>query len=210
MIELAEPEISVSTLSTDSRFELVTELDHHSLMDFVRVYFQERKSVITIGHSVFSGLVGGVIGATFLLQWDAAGKHIAQFGWGFLATFLLLVPLHEVIHALTYKLCGAQDIRWSYSLKSFAVYVIAHHFVAGRQAFFWVAVAPTFTINALLIAGCFALPDYRMLCLSALFFHTGGTVGDWALVNYFYLRQGDDLYTYDDADFSKSYFYRRR
>ncbi|HUW93602.1 MAG TPA: hypothetical protein VMV74_10600, partial [Bacteroidales bacterium] len=48
---------------------------------------------------------------------------------------VLLVPLHEGLHLLPFRLAGARDIRLGSDLKQGIIYITAHRFVADRRLF---------------------------------------------------------------------------
>lgn len=72
-----------------------------------------------------------------------------------------------------------------------------------------VALAPFVAITIVLAGVALAFPSLRPITLGALLLHTGGTSGDWALLNFMRLHRGGEVYTYDDAETGTSYFYRR-
>jgi hypothetical protein len=115
-------------------------------------------------------------------------RSLGDFGLAFVALFVVILPLHELLHAAAYRLVGARDIRWDYSMRMLAVWVIAHRFVAGTRAFLMVAFAPFVVLNAALIAGAIAFPKIAVLLLFVLLWHIHGTAGDWALLNFVWLH----------------------
>jgi hypothetical protein len=123
--------------------------------------------------------------------------------------FIVLLPLHEGIHGAVYQICGAQDVRFGGSLKQFYAYAVAHKFVVGQRAFAWVAVTPFLIINALLVAAAVMFPAHSFFLIAVLLFHTAGTSGDFAMLNFLWRHRRDEVYTYDDADEHRSFFYKR-
>ena len=122
---------------------------------------------------------------------------------------MVVLPLHEALHAVAYWLAGARDVRWDYSLRMLAVWVIAHRFVVSTGAFLFVALAPFVVLNALLVVAAIAFPQYAVLLLFVLLVHLHGCAGDWSLVNFVWLHRERGFWTYDDAVTGKSYFYGR-
>jgi hypothetical protein len=47
------------------------------------------------------------------------------------------------------------------------------------------------------------------VCLGALWLHTAGCAGDFALVNFLYKHRRKALVTYDDVETARSFFYAR-
>ena len=192
-----------------SDYELLGELTHASLGDFVLEYFLHRHSWLTWTHHLLS--LATLIAAltTAVLQDRGVLRTAVDFTLSLAALFVVILPLHEALHAAGYRLCGARDIRWDYSLRMAAVWVIAHRFVAERRTFVFVALAPFVVLNALLIAGAIAFPAHAVLLLFLLLAHLHGCSGDWSLLNFVWLHRARGFWTFDDADTGKSYFFGR-
>jgi hypothetical protein len=122
-------------------------------------------------------------------------------------SFFALLPIHELIHAVFYKIAGAQDVRFGASLRQVYAYAIAHHFVANRLVFTWVAIAPFIVINSILVLGAIFLQQNAFYLIGVLFLHTAGTSGDFAMLNYLWVHRHQVIYTFDDAVENKTYFY---
>jgi hypothetical protein len=198
--------MDVISLQTSPTVQLIAELDHKNLLPFVAEYYRQRRSwVVWLHYGLSLGLLALLV-AVGVGQKLTLDGWLTQFGLAML-TFFALVPIHEAIHGLAYRFFGATDVRFSYSLRQFYAYAIAHNFVVGRREFIWVALMPFLAITAGFGALVFLLPAYRFYALAVLLVHTSGTSGDWALLNYVWLHRGTQLYTYDDAERHKTYFY---
>ncbi|HEX2059169.1 MAG TPA: DUF3267 domain-containing protein, partial [Thermoanaerobaculia bacterium] len=134
---------------------------------------------------------------------------VKAFGIAFVSLFVVILPLHEALHAVAYRMVGARDVRWDYSARMMAVWVIAHRFVVGTGAFAFVALAPFVVLNALLVAGAIVFPQYALLLLFVLLWHLHGCAGDWSLLNFVWFHRARGFWTYDDAEAGVSYFYGR-
>lgn len=190
-------------------YTLLREMTHATLGEFVLQYFLRHGSWITRLHHLLSlGTLGAIV-------WIAAARDhsflrcLRDFGLAFGALFAVILPLHELLHAAAYRLVGARDIRWDYSVRMLAVWVVAHRFVAGARAFVIVALAPFVILNALLVAGAVFRPQHALFLLFVLLWHLHGAAGDWALLNFVWLHRDRGFWTYDDAEVGKSYFYGR-
>jgi hypothetical protein len=190
-------------------YELTGDLSHATIIEFVVEYFLRRHSWLTWLHHSMSV-------ATFLLAVAIAWQQgrgflrpLGEFGLAFVAMLAVLLPLHEVLHAIAYRLIGARDIRWGYSLRMTAVWVIAHRFVAGTRGFVFVALAPFVVINGLLIVLALSLPERAVFILFVLLWHLHGCAGDWGLLNFVWLTRDRGFWTYDDAVTGKSFFFGR-
>lgn len=190
-------------------YRLLAVLSHARIAEFIVEYFFRRGTWLTrLHHAMSLATLGAVV--WIAIDRGTGWLHVVKaFGLAFVALFLVILPLHELLHALAYRLSGARDIRWDYSMRLLAVWVSAHHFVAGVGAFAFVALAPFVVLNALLIAGAIVFENATIFLLFVLLWHLHGASGDWALLNFCWLHRGGELWTYDDADGAESFFLTR-
>ncbi len=121
---------------------------------------------------------------------------------------LLLIPVHEGLHLIPFRLAGARDIRMGTDLRQGIVYVTAHRFVAGTGFFTLVAMTPFLTITAgIIIIMVFSPPWWKWVLSLALLIHTTMCAGDAALIGYMCGFKNRRAYTWDDADKKEAYFY---
>ncbi|HYO78008.1 MAG TPA: DUF3267 domain-containing protein [Thermoanaerobaculia bacterium] len=200
--------MTIDELSTPD-YTLTGELTHATLSDFVVDYFFRRGSWLTrVHHAMSLATLAAAIG-TAVAQERGFGRTFLDFGIAVIALFVLVLPLHELLHALAYRLAGARDIRWDYSARMLAVWVIAHRFVVSTRAFVFVALTPFVILNALLIAGAILFPAYAVVLLFVLLVHLHGCAGDWSLLNFVWLHRERGFWTFDDAVAGRSYFFGR-
>lgn len=127
---------------------------------------------------------------------------------GFVAIPLLMIPVHEVLHLIPFRLAGARDIRLGADLRQGIFYVTAHRFVAGTRLFVLVALAPFVTITAgILVAIAFCPVWWKWALSISLMVHTTMCAGDAALLGYMTGFRNRRVYTWDDADRREAYFY---
>jgi hypothetical protein len=120
---------------------------------------------------------------------------------------LLLIPIHELIHGLFYKLVGAKKVSYSADWKKLIFYAAADKFVARKYSFVVLAFAPFVLINiVLLYIISIANGQWAWFFIGTLLIHTGGCAGDFALVNYFNKHWDKDPITYDDLTKGETYF----
>ncbi len=121
---------------------------------------------------------------------------------------LLLVPLHEGLHLVPYRLAGARDIRLGYDLRQGIIYITAHRFVIGKRLLSFVAMTPFAIVTAGLIISIALCPVWWQWVLSvSLFVHTTMCAGDAAMLTYTNSFNGQEVFTWDDADLMEAYFY---
>lgn len=121
---------------------------------------------------------------------------------------LLLVPLHEGLHLVPFRLAGARDIRLGTDLRQGIIYIAAHRFVTGKRLLSFVAMTPFAIVTAGMIAAIALCPVWWQWVLSiALFVHTTMCAGDAAMLTYTGSFSGKEVFTWDDADLMEAYFY---
>jgi hypothetical protein len=188
---------------------LLGEMTHETLAEFVIHWFFRRSSWLTWAHHLMSlaALIAAI--ATAVVQRHGVFRTLADFVLSLAVLVLVILPLHEGLHAVAYRLIGARDIRWDWSPRMLAVWVIAHRFVVGSRGFVFVALAPFVVLNAILIAAAVLWPQFAVLLLFVLLVHLHGCAGDWSLLNFVWLNRERGFLTYDDAVAGKSYFFGR-
>jgi hypothetical protein len=185
------------------QFELLRALRHEELVDFALEYFFRRPTWFTRVHHAMS-----IVTIVALVAMSSGFlRALVSFVLATVTMFVVILPLHEAIHAAAYWFIGARRIRWGIMPRLLAAYVVAEGFVAGRTKFLFVALAPFFLINGALIASAIAWPRYSEYLLSLLLWHIAGVSGDWALMNFYWMERSRDIYTVDEE--GVSYFYAR-
>jgi len=192
-----------------TEYALVAEMTHASLAEFVVEYFIRRTSWLTGLHHLMTLVTVAAIVVLALAQDRTLLACLRDFGLALAALFLVILPVHEALHAVAYRLAGARDIRWDYSWRMAAVWVTAHRFVVTTRPFVFVALAPFVVINAALLVAAVMLPQYAIFLLFVLLWHLHGAIGDWSLLNFIWLQRERGFWTFDDADAGKSYFFGR-
>lgn len=196
------------TLSTPE-YRLLAEMHHASLAEFVIEYFIRRMTWLVLLHHAMSLATVIVVALVIDRQNVNWRDGLAAFGLAFAALLIVILPIHELLHAAAYRMAGARDIRWDYSMKMAAVWVVAHRFVVTTRPFLFVALAPFVVINTILIAGVMLFPKVAVFLLFVLLWHLHGAIGDWSLINFIWIHRRLGFWTFDDADLGKSYFYGR-
>jgi hypothetical protein len=200
---------TVTQLTTDPQYEQLAEIGHKTMMPFLLEYYLRRLSLLLVLHYAITLAV--FVGWVWVSVQSPAGLGGSLGGLGLaLLAFLVIVPLHELIHGLAYRATGATDVRYGMSVREATAYAVAHNFVADWRAFTFVAVAPFVVITTALLLAILVWPAQHLFLFTVLLLHTTATLGDCALLNYFWVNRRRTLYTYDDADKKLSYIYARR
>ena len=205
---------TVEQIKNDSSFQLLDKLHYDDIVDFATEYVRKRT------RSMFYYLALIII--FFILQWAAflygifandmnTISLLKQFLYGLIISLTIVIPFHELIHALGYFLLGARKIRFGAVLKHFAFYAVADDFVANRNAFIFLALSPFVIVSLLNLAGFIFVQGYASYTyISVLFFHATMCAGDFALLSYFEFHRDKELYTFDDVGKKTSYFYFKK
>jgi hypothetical protein len=184
------------------------ELDHSELIPFVKANMKQTNP-LSVFYWAFN-LAAIALFIFFIIQETrlSIGEAFAKFLLGFFLFFLVLLPIHELIHGLFYKLSGAPDVKFAAQWRKLIFYCVADGFVADTKSFLLVALTPFLIINACLIIMMFyATPGLFYTFLGALILHTGGCFGDFGLASYLYNHKLSRPVTYDDAAGKKTYFF---
>ncbi|MDO8992465.1 MAG: DUF3267 domain-containing protein, partial [Daejeonella sp.] len=155
------------------------------------------------------GLTGYLLVSDFNSETYSFAAKFTNFSYG-LALALLLLPLHEYIHVLAYKMNGAANTSYDANLRKFYFMALADKFVANKREFQIVALAPFLIISSILIGFIFiADQNWILTCVATLLAHTAMCSGDFGLLSYFDYHQDKDVVTYDEVGNNISCFYGR-
>lgn len=201
--------LSVADLQDSEQFDRLTTLGHTEIAAFAKEYYWLRRSWITWAHYALSIVILAALLRVGFVEHLGFDAWMTRFGNAVLS-FIVLLPLHEWLHGVAYRLHGARDIRYGVNLRKLYAYAVAHNFVIGRRGFAWVAITPFLVITAGLVVATVIFDAHRFFLAGVLLLHTAGTSGDFAMLNYLWLHSHREVYTYDDADSHTSYFYARR
>lgn len=204
--------MTVEKLQNDTSFQLLLMLRHDEILGFVQDEFSSRTWSMRL-YILLNFLLLAVIVVfavldirNALIGWD---KLLGYFSLGILLVFTLLIPLHEGIHGLAYKLVGAPRVSYGVNWKKFYFYAVADKFVIDRNSFIFIALAPFFVITLLIVAIFFmAFVEMKWVLWGVLFMHTAACAGDFAMVSFYEkYRECEEMVTFDDVKENISFFY---
>ena len=182
-------------------------LDHDDLLPFVKQNFHNRNLII------YLFWVQGLTGLAFLIYTVYNMADIASFWmiilWIFAGLFstILLVPVHEGLHGLAYKICGAREVSYGANWKQLYFTASAHLFTANFRQFLVIGLAPFIMISISAISLYMIASDQlKLFIASSLWFHNLMCVGDFSILGYFYQYRNYSPVTFDDMDTKRSYF----
>ncbi len=188
-------------------YSLHAVLHHSEIATFIKPYFFKWNFAM-IFYRLFIILLTVYIIYT-LRQTEAFWHFFLQVLFG-IALFAFIIPIHELVHGIAYKISGAKKVSYKAEWKKFVFYAMADGFITKKISFVLLAIAPFILLNSIMILCLFLIPStYYFVLLGLLLMHTAGCSGDFALVSYFETFWEKDPVTYDDVIAKVSYFYIR-
>ena len=202
-------------LQNESEFELLTEVSHQNLREFVVEQIREEKTIIRV-YSIYQVIM--VMLFTFLLTrgiiFSVKGNHdlLVQIGWSLLFSVTALIVIHELLHALAYLAMGARKISFGVILKKFIFYAMANRQVIAPKAFHIVALTPFVVVKLICLIGCLEFYNNQLMYffLSVMCLHSLFCAGDMAMLAFYKLHRRKEIYNFDDRSEGKTYFYARK
>ncbi len=212
MSETGKPEIE--QLHQPDNFQLVGELSHSEIAEFVINELKHVRWPMLIFYLFTAALLLMIVAitaanaiSTFIPWRSFLGGLVAGTAVG----VLLVIPFHEGLHGLAYRLAGAKKIKYGMDLRQMIFYASAPGFVASRYDFLVVALFPFILINLVFTSGIiWGQPFIQWTSLVALFMHSTMCIGDFAMLNFMASYPGKKIYTYDDGRSKVSYFFVSR
>lgn len=202
--------LDVERLQHDPGYQLIQELDFNDMIPFVLTSIRKRGFISTL-YVVLN--LGFLIGALLIIL---IGLVNSQLTWtmiikqtllGVFFGSILIIPIHELLHGMAYRILGARNIKYGADLQQLIFYVTAdRHPVSGIQLHF-LALTPIVVINFFLAALVLIwFPNIILFSTLFLLSHNVMCIGDFAMVNYV-RHQNRKVFNFDDTEKKKSYFY---
>lgn len=206
--------MTIQSLKEDSSYSLLLVLPHDNILPFVSKYLNTKTWIMRFYFGFLILVSIGIIAwAAIDLKNDLIGfwSLLICFSLGAIPVFIPLIPLHEGLHGLAYKIVGAPKISFGANWRMFYFYAVADRFIANRKAFVFIALLPFIVINlSALIPLVYVSVSLKWLLLGVLFIHTTACAGDFAMLGFYEsYRKASEVLTYDDVKEKRSYFYVR-
>jgi hypothetical protein len=149
---------------------------------------------------------------SIIFAFKGHSEQITGIGLAFLFSFSVLIAIHELLHAIAYWLTGARKISFGVILKKFIFYALADRQVIAEKAFHIVALAPLVIIKAICLfvilkteSSVLLYFSLTIMCLHSLF-----CAGDMAMLAFYRIHRGKEIYNFDNRSEGKTYFYIRK
>ena len=206
--------VSVDDLWNTEKFNHIKTLRYQEIVGFV---FENIKLKNGATRWYFSyNLINLILLTSLIIYGLSTGSLVFKtlskfFLFGLLAGSIAVIPVHEIIHGITYLLHGAPKIFFGADLRQMIFYVASDKYVLNRKGFFRVALSPFIIINlATIFLSIYLNINWCIFALSFLLFHNIMCIGDFAMVSYFLKHKDKELYTYDDHKEKTSYIFEKR
>jgi hypothetical protein len=206
--------LSPEDLKDESKFELLTEVSHQKLREFVVAQITEEKHIIRT-YSIYQVVM--ILIFTFLLTRGIVlsikghSETMISIVLAVVFSFSALIVIHELLHALAYLITGARRISFGVIPKKFIFYALADRQVIAPRAFHIVALAPFIVVKLICLIGFIDFynqqPMYfflSIMCLHSLF-----CAGDIAMLAIYRIHKEKEIFNFDNKSEGKTYFYSR-
>ena len=208
------PNPSIEELRNPEKFELISQLNHSQIKEFVinqltqngkiiKVYMIYQILMIMVGMFFFTrSIVLAFQGLPTPLYYSLAALVFC---------FSILIVIHELLHGIALKLAGAKRVTYGGYLKKFIFYAESDQFVINRRQFAFIALTPLFAVKLVTLVGIIFLfhqPVFYFL-IFVMSAHSLFCAGDIGLLSIFYKIKNIEIFTFDVKAEKTSYFYRR-
>jgi len=196
-------------LEESDKYKKLQDLDHNEMVPFLLDNLKNRNPINAIfKHGTM--LLIALILFVWIGRWNTT-LFFAGLGVGLIFTFTVGLILHELLHLLVYKILGAKKTRLRMLWDQGAVAAVADQFVVSEIEFYWLAFTPFVVLTAAGLVALFMTTGWIFYAVSFfLVIHTMACIGDFSLAGYMYENRDQEIYTFDDVENDKSYFFVRK
>lgn len=208
-------QLTPKDLIEDENFELLAEVDHLHIKDFIFEQIVMKKQIIRLYSAYQLGMIALflflLVKAIILFSKDMK-EPLFAIGISLLFSFSLLIILHELIHALAYRLQGSGKITFGAIWHKFIFYAVADQQVIDYPTFKIVALAPFITVKivCILLTIFFWSSPPAYFFLSLMCIHSLFCAGDIAMLAFYNIHSDKEIYNFDDLNQKKTFFYYRK
>lgn len=197
-------------LRDDPRYWQVVELEFNQMIPFVLEQIRRRSPVsfffLIVNLVMLAGIIAYIIQVLSADQL-APGKVIVWSLYGIAAGSLAVVPVHEGIHVLAYKILGAGRVHIGADLEQMIFFVTSDRYPVSGKELSFLALAPFVVINLATVGIVIWIsPAFLLFPAFFLFTHNLMCIGDYAVVNFVYLHPRR-VYSFDEVEEKRSYFF---
>lgn len=202
-------------LLDENEFELMTEVSHQDLKEFVVDQISQEKLIIrtySIYQLVMVLLLMFFLSKSVVLAVKDLPEMLIPIALAIVFSFSVLVIIHELLHALAYLLTGARKISFGAIIKKFVFYALADRQVISPRAFHIVALAPFILVKLACLIGIVIFFNQQLMyfCIAVMCLHSLFCAGDIAMLAFYHIHSEKEIYNFDDKAKGKTYFYARK
>ena len=208
------PNPTIDELRNPEKFELVAQLSHEQIKEFVveqisgntkiiRFYMYYQILMITVGMFFFTrSIVLAVKGNSLPVYYSLAAVVFC---------FSLLIVIHELLHGIALKIAGAKSVTFGGYLKKFVFYAEADQFVINRRQFAFIALTPLVVVKLITLAGIILFYNHPVFyfLIFVMSAHSLFCAGDIGLLTVFYKNKETEIFNFDVKAEKTSYFFRK-
>jgi hypothetical protein len=204
------PRQGIETLQSDPAYHLIYKLGFQDMVPFVMQQIK-RKGLFswlyaTVNLTILAFIIIYAIVTLFdhSLGWKSL---LIQFALGAFSGSILVIPVHELLHGLAYRILGAKKIIFGADLSQFIFFVTAKQYVVSGREIHLLTLAPFVIINLFTIGmTLWILPHWIFFSGVFLLSHNIMCIGDFATSNFVSKAKGR-IYNYDEPEYKLSYFF---
>ncbi|HSO86773.1 MAG TPA: DUF3267 domain-containing protein [Draconibacterium sp.] len=208
------PNPSIDKLRNSGDYELIAQLSHTQIKEFVINQLMQNGRIIKI-YMVYQ-IVMIMVGMFFftrsiILAFQDSPSQLYYSLAALIFCFSALIVIHELLHGIALKLAGAKRVTYGGYLRKFIFYAEADQFVINRCQFAFIALTPLFAVKLITLIGIIFLfnqPVFYFL-IFVMSAHSLFCAGDIGLLSVFYKIKNIEIFTFDVKAEKTSYFYRR-
>ena len=202
-------------LMEQNNYELLAEVEHPKIKQFILNQINPGINLIRWFSNyqiVMMLLFVFLVVKAVILVTRGMNEALWQMGYALLFSFTVLIFLHEMIHALAYLSCGVRHLKAGVVWRKFIFYVMADRQVMDSRSFRMVAYAPFILVKGccLILGIVFWSASYAYFFFGVMCIHSLFCAGDIAMVAFYDLHAGKEIFNFDDCDQGKTFFYYRR
>lgn len=208
------PNPTINELRNPEKFELVAQLSHEQIKEFVveqisgntkiiRFYMYYQILMITVGMFFFTrSIVLAFKGDSHPLYYSLAALVFS---------FSVLIVFHESLHGIVLKLAGAKSVTFGGYLKKFVFYAEADQFVINRRQFAFIALTPLVVVKLITLTGIIFFFSHPLVysLIFVMSAHSLFCAGDIGLLTVFYKNKETEIFNFDVKAEKTSYFFRK-
>lgn len=204
---------TIEELRTSEEYELIAQLNHQQIKEFVINQLAENGRIIKIFmiYQILMIIVGiFFFTRSIVLAFQDSTIPMYYSLAALIFCFSVLIVIHELLHGTALKLTGAKKVTFGGYLKRFIFYAEADQFVINRRQFAFVALTPLLVVKLVTLIGIlflFEQPVFYFL-IFVMSAHSLFCAGDIGLLSVFYKYKNAEVYTFDIKAEKTSYFFR--